>query len=110
MKSLVVCVIIIVIILLLLLLLLLLLFFFFEEHQILSDSQYGFRTSQSRADLLTTVMGDWLLAKDNKLCTVVIFVDLSKAFDNVQHKKLLNILQSCNIGGNDLLFMVPVEN
>ena len=66
------------------------------------DFQDGFRKGQSTEDFLTTVWDDRLLAKDNKLYTVVVSIDLNKTFDNVQHQKLLNILQSYNIRGNVL--------
>ena len=72
---------------------------FLEEHQVLDESQYGFRRSRSTVDLLTTVVDDWLLARDKKLCTAAVFIDLSKAFDNVNHQKLLHVLHQFQFGG-----------
>ena len=45
---------------------------------------------------------DWLLAHDRKLTTAIVFLDLSKAFANVQDEQLLLHLQKLNIGGTVL--------
>ena len=68
----------------------------------LNEQQYGFRKGRSCADLLTATVDDWLLARDRKLTTAIVFLDLSKAFDNVQHGQLLLHLQKLNIGGTVL--------
>ena len=60
------------------------------------------RKGRSCADLLTATVDDWLLARDRKLTTAIVFLDLSKAFDNVQHEQLLLHLQKLNIGGTVL--------
>ena len=65
----------------------------------LSDSQFGFRKGRSCVDLLLSTIDDWLLARDAKKYTAVVFIDLSKAFDNVQHDLLLLKLQALGIGG-----------
>ena len=48
------------------------------------------------------VVDDWLSARDSKLSTAVVFLDLTKAFDNVDHQSLLLLLQKCGIGGTVL--------
>ena len=79
---------------------------YLRERNILSESQYGFRTGHSCADLLTVAIDDWLLAQDSKMHTAIIFIDLSKAFDNVQHQLLLLKLQQHGIGGSALAWLV----
>ena len=52
--------------------------------------------------LLLTVIDDWLLAQDKNQCTAVVFLDLSKAFDNVLHDRLLTTLEQIGISGTAL--------
>ena len=57
------------------------------------EDQCGFRKGRSSADLLLAMIDDWLIAKDHKMSTSIVFIDLSKAFDNVHHDKLSLKLQ-----------------
>ena len=50
--------------------------------------------------LLLTTADAWYLAPDAKHLTAVVFLDLSKAFDNVRHDLLLLSLQNFWIGWN----------
>ena len=70
-----------------------------------SRSTYGFRKGRSTMDLLTAVVDDWLLAREKKLFTAVVFIDLSKAFDNVQRQTLLIMLQRYQIDGTVLKWL-----
>ena len=75
---------------------------FLNDTHALNEQQYGFRKGRSCADLLTATVDDWLLARDRKLPTAIVFLDLSKAFANAQHEQLLQRLQKLNIGGTVL--------
>ena len=66
------------------------------------EDQYGFRKGRSCADLLLATIDDWLIAKDHKKSTSIVFIDLSKAFDNVRHDKLLIKLQKLGVSGTVL--------
>ena len=62
-----------------------------EKSGLFSDSQYGFRSSRSTADLLT--VSDRIARAFN------IGLDISKSFDRVWHARLLHKLKSYGISG-----------
>ena len=59
-----------------------------------SSSQYGYKRHHSCETLLLKLVDDILLAVDRKFGIIVLIIDLSAAFDTVDHKLLLNILRS----------------
>ena len=59
---------------------------FLEKHQILYEFQYGFRTGHSTTHALTEISDRLKLAINNNKLTCGLFLDLSKAFDTVNHK------------------------
>src|SRR5213075_486828 len=59
-----------------------LLFTHYDKHQ------YGFRTGYSTHCALITLLDDIYKNCNNKLATVIMSVNMSKAFDNVDHQKL----------------------
>ena len=65
----------------------------------LSDLQYGFRSSQSTADLLTVVSDRIARAFNRSGATRAVALDISKAFDRVWHAGLLHKLNSYGISG-----------
>ena len=72
------------------------------QRRALGEHQFGFRKNHSCPDLLLSLTDDLLVARDEKKFTVAVFIDLSKAFDNVQHQELLLVLQKNGIGGTAL--------
>ena len=73
-----------------------------ESQNLLSDKQYGFRSSRSTADLLTVITEKIYRALDNCGEARVVALDISKAFDRVWHAGLLQKLASHGISGNIL--------
>jgi hypothetical protein len=55
-------------------------------------AQSAYKRNHSTETLLIRVVNDLLIASDQNKATVVLLLDLSAAFDTVDHKKLLSIL------------------
>ena len=70
-----------------------------EKGGLFSDFQYGFRSSQSTADLLTVVSDRIAWAFNRSGATRAVALDISKAFDRVWHTGLLHKLKSYGISG-----------
>ena len=64
-----------------------------ETNELLSPSQYGFREGTSTELVVNEIYNYYLHNLDQGLVTCSIFLDLSKAFDTVNHKKLLEKLE-----------------
>ena len=57
-------------------------------------SQSAYKKNHSTETLLIRVVNDLLIASDQHKATVVLLLDLSAAFDTVDHNKLLSILEA----------------
>ena len=68
-----------------------------EKCGLFSDSQYGFRSSRSTADLLTVVSDRIARAFNRSVATRAVALDISKAFDRFWHAGLLHKLKSYGI-------------
>ena len=68
-----------------------------ETHMIKNDlhspNHYAYKTDHSTELLLTKVSNDLLISCDNKKPTLVMFLDLSAAFDTVDQDRLVQILR-----------------
>ena len=70
-----------------------------EKCGLFSDFQYGFRSSQSTADLLTVVSDIIARAFNRSGATRGVGLDISKVFDRLWHAGLLQKLNSYGISG-----------
>ena len=72
---------------------------YLDKHKVLSNSQFGFRKNHSTEYALTLFCEKISTAIDNKEISVGNFIDLSKAFDTVNHEVLLDKLRYFGIRG-----------
>ena len=65
---------------------------FLSDNDVISSSQHGFMPGRSTCTQLLESQLEWSMAIDNGFVTDVIFIDFSKAFDVVPHRKLISKL------------------
>ena len=75
------------------------LYCFFKEHDLLYESQYGFRTEHSTELAAMELIDRLTLTMDNNETPLNIYVDMSKAFDTIDHTILINKLTFYGIHG-----------
>lgn len=72
---------------------------FLEHFQILSDTQNGFRKNKSTIRALYQALCSIFEERNNKKNTIAVYLDLSKAFDNVDHSILVDKIEHYGIRG-----------
>ena len=73
---------------------------FLEENNILYNNQFGFRNGYNTSDALLHYVDDCVSALDERLYTVSVFLDFSKAFDTINRHNLLSKLDRLGFRGN----------
>ena len=77
---------------------------YFTKNKLFHDNQYGFRTKHSTELAVTELIDRVLLNIDNKQVPFAVFMDLSKAFDTLDHKILIDKLHHYGIRGISLMW------
>ena len=73
---------------------------YLEENKLLYEGQGGFRKKHSTVRSAYSLVSDVCTAKNNREYTLAVFLDLSKAFDSINHVYLIEKLENIGIDGN----------
>ena len=75
------------------------------SHKLLSDSQFGFRPGFSTETALLSILHSWHTSLDSNNSVCSVFFDLTKAFDSVPHKPLLDCLSAIDVPSALLIWL-----
>ena len=78
------------------------LYHYLDSNNLLSSAQFGFRPHHNTQDVLLKSVDDWKMALDKNELVGAVMIDLSKAFDTIDHSLLLDKLEAYGIQGADL--------
>jgi len=75
---------------------------FFTKHKLFYEGQYGFRQGRSTTDAILDLTGSILESFNKSQYTLGLFLDMSKAFDSINHNTLFRKLEYYGIRGTVL--------
>ena len=75
---------------------------YIDKNKMIFSDQSGFRALHSVLTSLLKCTNDWYLNIDKGKYTALVYIDLKKAFDTVDHDILLRKLNFCGLKGKEL--------
>lgn len=75
---------------------------YIDCNEILAVEQSGFRKLHSCETALNLVISDWKYLRDDGNTTIVVFLDLKRAFETLDRERLINKLQAYGLEGVEL--------
>ena len=70
---------------------------YLASHNLLNEAQSGFRPQHSTQDVLLKTVDDWKKVLDENGILGTVLIDLSKAFDSIDHSLLMKKLQAYGV-------------
>ena len=74
---------------------------YLESNNILNEEQAGFRPNRSTQDILLRTIDDWKTALELSHVVATVMIDLSKAFDTINHNLPLEKLDAYSRSASD---------
>ena len=82
------------------------LFQYFTSNNLFHANQYGFRAEYSTELALSELVDRIYTDLDEKQLPIAIFIDLSKAFDTIDHTILISKLEHYGVENNELQWFI----
>ena len=78
---------------------------YLEKHEVLPNSQFGFRRGGGTADILTALQHEWVHTISTGGCVQVLAVDIAGAFDRASHTGVLYKAKQAGVDGRLLVWL-----